>query len=221
MFKHMMVFAAVVGLVFAMAPAAQASLLYSDPGGFTAPAGLNEGDFYHLVFVSSGTLAATSTDIGDYNDLVQGEMDTAGKGITVDVEWFAIGSTAATHARNNAPVFGNVYRLDGVVQVAAGVDGLWTGSLLAAIDVVANNTWTGSLTTGYASVDRTLGGPGTNAVYGGAAFSDGRWINAGDNSRSPAFHFYGLSEKLEVVPEPATLALLGLGGLGLLVRRKR
>jgi hypothetical protein len=32
---------------------------------------------------------------------------------------------------------------------------------------------------------------------------------------------FALSEKLTITPEPATLALLGLGGLGMLLNRKR
>ena len=39
------------------------------------PAGLNPGDEYQLVFLTSGQTDATSNDIGTYNIFVQGEAE--------------------------------------------------------------------------------------------------------------------------------------------------
>jgi hypothetical protein len=52
--------------------------------------------------------------------------------------------------------------------------------------------------------------------------SDNGWIhNWGTTGSDSYFSMYGLSEPLTITPEPATLALLGLGGLGMLLNRKR
>ncbi len=67
-----------------------------------APSGLEAGDAFRLLFVSSGTRDATSTDIGDYNTFVQ----TAAAAGHTDIQTYsagfrAVASTAAVDASGN------------------------------------------------------------------------------------------------------------------------
>ena len=47
----------------------------SDASTLTIPPGLNAGDTYRLVFVTSNTTTATSTNIADYNAFVTSAAD--------------------------------------------------------------------------------------------------------------------------------------------------
>jgi hypothetical protein len=58
------------------------------------PPGLNPGDKYRLVFVTSTTSGAQSSGIGNFNAFVTASAELAALGTT----WSAIASTPATHA---------------------------------------------------------------------------------------------------------------------------
>ncbi|MFM7909129.1 MAG: PEP-CTERM sorting domain-containing protein, partial [Microcystis sp.] len=58
--KQLGIFSGVALATLVTAGAAQAALV-------VLPSGLNPGDQYRLVFVTSGTRNATTTDINDYN----------------------------------------------------------------------------------------------------------------------------------------------------------
>ena len=114
---------AVAGLILALVPVAQTAYI-SSPGGFPAPAGLIPGDTYRLVFVTSTTRNATSTDIADHNAFVQGRANAGGIGSTVGMEWKALASTLAPTWTQSTDI-GNAelaYRSDGTL-VGGGTTG--------------------------------------------------------------------------------------------------
>jgi len=234
---------AIAGLVLALAPAAWAELV-SDPGGFTPPAGLNEGDTYHLVFVSSTVRDATSADIADYNTHVQSAADAAGIGSGAGVTWKAIAATETVNANVNAPVSGPVYLVDGTTKVADEA-AFYTGTHLVPINYNEDGSaheevdasphqydpsptwavWTGTFPSGDEAWN-ALGRTTPTSGYGYADKADNAWArwehDGGATDQDLLLPLYGLSEALTVVvPEPATMSLLAIGGLGLLARRKR
>ena len=81
------------------------------------PAGLNAGDKFRLIFISSGTRNATSTDIDDYNSFVQGAAAGGHAAIRGYSGGFrALASTAAVDARDNTATTGTgvpIYWLNG------------------------------------------------------------------------------------------------------------
>ena len=91
------------------------------------PPGLNPGDMYQLIFVTSSTLTAGSNNIADYNGFVSDVADEAGIGPTMfsnsptgaPIEWTVVGSTAdnendpAVDAIDNAPQLAPVYNTQG------------------------------------------------------------------------------------------------------------
>ena len=167
--KKLITLLAVAGLVLALAPAVWAQLV-SAPGGFTPPAGLNEGDTYHLAFVSSTVTNATSTDIADYNTHVQSAADAAGIGSGAGVTWKAIASTATVHAKDNAPVSGPVYLVDGTTKVADEA-AFYTSSHLEPID--KTETGAAASTTGYGAWEATAVFSGSDANSGGMSANGG------------------------------------------------
>lgn len=200
------------------------------------PTGLNPGDKYHLVFVTSTTRDATSTAIADYNAFVQLAANAAGIGSGDGVDWFAIGSTETVAARDNAVVGANtpVYLLNGTTKVADNFADMWNGN----IDFKINRTetgatysglvWTGSNEYGQIPTwnDQWLGDPaGEGPVGGSANAANSGWLDSGAGNENPAslLPFYALSEELTVqsVPEPGTMGLLGLASVALLLRRRR
>jgi hypothetical protein len=112
------------------------------------PTGLAPGSEYRLVFVTSGTRNATSSNIADYNTFVQNAersssvlntaLTAAGFSPT-SIGWTAIASTSATNARVNTQTLDSdtsrpIYRLDGA-QVATSYGDLWDGSIANPINV--------------------------------------------------------------------------------------
>ncbi|MBM4057248.1 MAG: hypothetical protein FJ275_03275 [Planctomycetes bacterium] len=69
------------------------------------PAGLNPGDKFRFIAVTSGSTTATSTDINTYNTFVQNDFGGATYNGVV-VNWKAIGSTFTVNARDYVGGFG-------------------------------------------------------------------------------------------------------------------
>lgn len=197
------------------------------------PTGLNAGDTYHLVYVTSTTRNATSTDIGDYNTFVDDAMgaidDASPYG---DIVWKCIGSTATVDARDNmgyAASSSPVYRLDDT-KVADGSADLWDGTIDAVIDVDENGTsvalgrvWTGTDDDGVAFGSRQLGT--AEPVLGNTVSTVFAWTRWAYEPNTDVYWQYGFSEELTVpaVPEPGTvvLSLMGLAAGAVLRRRRR
>jgi hypothetical protein len=194
------------------------------------PAGLNPGDQFRAVFLSSDTRNALSPDIADYDQFITNLAVAAGLDAYFGdpVTWQALGSTATVAAVDRLPrSFGSppLYRLDGgLVAPSTGV--LWvsgpTGSPITVtelgVDLGGAVVWTGTQRDGTAFEPL---GAGAFVTFGFTTFSGPGWITDLDAPRSERHHLYGYSSVLTVpqqapaVPEPAGLTLL-LAGIGTL-----
>ncbi len=92
-----------------------------------APAGLNPGDTFRLVFVTSTFTSATATEIAYYDDFVTASATAAGLDTYngAVVSWQAIGSFSDTPAVLRVPATSNsspIYRLDGAIVATSGAD---------------------------------------------------------------------------------------------------
>ena len=106
-----------------------AAALLALPGGASAqenpvhpswsltPSGLSDGDQFRLIFVTSGTRDATSSNIGVYNTFVQNRAAAGHMEIRAYSSQFrVVGSTAAVDARDNTKTTGTgvpIYWLNG------------------------------------------------------------------------------------------------------------
>jgi len=197
------------------------------------PSDLEQGDKYHLVFVSTTDRDATSADIADYDAHVQAAADAAGIGVGSvlgDIAWKAIGSTPTVHAIDHIGVVAPVYRLDGT-RVADGESDLWDGGIIEPVLItetglqISEHVWTGTGTNGISPGSRSLGGSNASAVFGETWTTDHQWVADDDQGRTEMNHIYGISPAFTVViPEPTTLliwSLLTALGICLGWRRKR
>lgn len=112
----------------------------------TVPAGLSPGDVYRLVFITSTTRDATSTQIQDYNTFVTSVADSVPALSALGASWFAIFSTSSVDAATNigvSPPTTGIFNLSGVL-LASGTADLFDGSILAPVGVdEQGNTYTG------------------------------------------------------------------------------
>ena len=194
-------------------------------GWSLAPSGLAAGEAFRLLFVSSGTRYATSTDIGDYNTFVQ----TAAAAGHTDIQAYsagfrAVASTADVDARGNT---GTVYTEDdkglpiywlGGAKLADHYEDLYDGSWDEegtgrdeAGDSVTfprydndNKVWTGSGHDGTESIgsddsSKALGTAHPKVGVPNFPFIDSYGPLTGQNSGKWSLHpLYGLSEVFQI-----------------------
>ena len=205
----------------------------------TTPVGLNSGEQYRLVFVTSTTTNALSSDINYYNNFVNDLANLNPVLASLGTTWTAIASTETVNARANTathPVANGagapIYLLDGSTKIADSNADLWSGTLDAPIDLYEDGTspisafltvWTGTIQKGLSFPDRRLGE--TAIAYAGRTDqTGGGWIRNSVNALGQEHSLYAISGILTVtaIPEPGILAVFCVGLTGLIVvRRKR
>lgn len=214
----------------------------------STPTGLSPGSAFRIAFLTTGLTNATATDIGYYNTFVASDAagyTYGGQSIT----WKAIVSTATVAARDNIGGFGTsvpVYLVDGT-KIANNLTsdengGFWGGSLLSPLNRQINGSipsqtdpfsgpaaraWTGTFFDGNINSFAPLGGLGTQpGGYGRFDSLDDDWTEFTTQSKVESSRLYAISETLTVannsaVPEPTSMAIFGLGALGLAYRARR
>jgi hypothetical protein len=188
------------------------------------PIGLNPGDTYRLVFVTSTTTTAASSDINFYNNFV----NTLG--------FAATGSTASVDARDNTntnPTQGlgtAIYLLDGSTKVAENNVDLWNRNIAAAINLdetgsgpISTTVHAGTFIDGMATAGFSLGDATSSIGSTSSSQTGSGWIFSFASSSNVELGLYGISGILTVaeVPEPASLALFALGFAGIVCVRRR
>jgi hypothetical protein len=204
------------------------------------PTGLNPGDTYRLVFVTSTGRDGTSSNIADYNAFVTASANSQAALAALVTTWTAIASTATVNARDNTSTVPSgaggslgvpIYRLNGD-QVVNSYDDLWDGTIDTpiAFDEAGNlavdeflmksvNVWTGSASDGTTDPTGALGT--LFPQFGVTDFPTSvTWITAGTQTQIFDPRLYAISGILTVA-EPGALSILGLGLAGLGVARRR
>ena len=192
----------------------------------STPTGLNPGDQFRIVFVTSTETSATSSDLSAYDNIVSSDATGYTYGGTSPI-WKAIVSNVITDARDHIGLLSTslipLFTVDGT-KVSTG--NLWSGSLLnpiyRTIDgfLKSSDVWTGTNSVTGTSVEAPTRdyyvGAASDVLVGFSTVPDGRW--ASFTSRD-LVALYGISNVLAVpasVPEPTTVMLASLGGLAAL-----
>ncbi len=195
------------------------------------PSDLTVGQSYRLVFVTGGMMNPTSDLIADYDQFVPTQAALSAELTALGATWQVIGSTPTINAKAHTATDPSlatgvpVYNLAGQ-RVADDYIDLWDGTLGAPINIdqygqsTTNRVFTGTASDGTPATGHELGANGFRVRYGRAHLSTGGWTNIDWLGTGVALPYYGISQELTMVPEPMTLALLGLGGLALLSRRR-
>ena len=215
---------AVTGAVATAGPATELGPTEVPLNWSLKPSGLGVGDEFRLLFVSSTTRNAASTDIATYNTWIQNRAAAGHADIRDYSDTFrVVGSTAAVDARDNTETAYTssdkgvpIYWLGGnkvADQYEDFYDGGWDEEVNRK-DEDGNASsltqiWTGSNDSGTeafaGTTSRALGkeivaqGSLNHATLGPVGNSA---ANGGKNSSRP---FYGLSAVLRVVPTPPTV----------------
>jgi hypothetical protein len=180
----------------------------SDAVIVTVPPGLNPGDTYRLVFVTSTPSLGVFVNIADYNANVATIANSVTELNDLGATWKAIGSTNLTSAFDNVaiPTAGvRIYRLDGLkvaTGTGAGTGGLFSGSILNPINInelgglATQFVRTGSLPTGLVHPISPLGG--VSNTLGDPSAVDTHWITHTATLQGIQFPLYAISSEITV-----------------------
>jgi hypothetical protein len=181
------------------------------------PTGLSAGESFRFVFVTDNTTSQFSSNIGDYNSFVNSEAGGATFNGSL-VTWLAIGSTSSVNAIDNIGQSTTpVYLADGtLVTSSVTSSGLWSGSLLHAIDEDLTGAslkylavYTGTGISGVSSSHPL--GDFFGSSTGDSGITGTNWIQG---VALPSFldeRMYGISQLLYApVPEPSSVLLASM-----------
>lgn len=184
---------------------------------------LAPGSEYQLIFVTSGTVTATSPDIVVYNSFVNTQASLNPS--LPSASWFAVVSTPAIDAVSNAPTYSNIpiYNTAGQL-VASGASAFWSASHSAPIEydqqgaLVQSIVWTGTSPAGISA--NGLANSSDYSQIGVSQTSNESWVadSSAYTQAGLAIPVYALSSPITIsaVPEPKTWAtLLVLGAMGI------
>jgi hypothetical protein len=216
-------------------------------GPITVPVGLAPGTQYRLVFITSTTTEAMSSDISYYNTFVTDVADAVPTLADLGATWTAIASTGSDDAETNIGTGASgIYNLGGQ-EVALNTDALFVSNLLSPFgydqngDLAANDSfgvlvWTGTLPTGASDGGFSLGGDQTQNLAGLASSTSpgvinsaglvttSGWLTAGSSYYGDSLPLYAISSELTVSasssPEPNTTVLIILGAATLIIMRR-
>lgn len=203
------------------------------------------GDSYRFVFITStntGTIGSDGnamTTIPEFNAHMQSLADasTLNIGAADGATWRVLGSTSDANARDHTSTNPNVevglpiLLLDGATIVANNNADLWDGSIqnIIGIDELGNakshwphtgTYWDGTTAAGKPNSFGALDDPVRIAQGNGSSTTDWIWRQWTGRPATEQLPMYAISDPLTVVPEPATISLLVLGGLAMLRRRR-
>ena len=170
------------------------------------------GDTYRLVFVTSGTSAATEPNIAYYNEFVQGVADASALGLA-DATWMVIGSTETVNAKVNTSTDSGtgeaIFLVDGSTIVANDYADLWDGGLENPIDLNENGNlrevriFAGTTAGGATIADRwfgttTISNNSLRVETGESNDAGGHWMQQYNSGPTSLHSFYGLSDPLTI-----------------------
>ena len=198
------------------------------------PGGLNAGDQFRIVFVTSGTHDGVSGTASDYDTFVTNSAVAAGLDTYngLPVTWQLLGSTRTVDAISRLPASSPaLYRVDGAQVATSGTD-FWDGTIANPINVAEDGTtlnvtvFTGTDPSGIrphnASRYFTFGPTSQNNLYtGSSSATDLTWTAFGGGDKNELHNVYAFSSIMVAVPEPASALSLAGTGLLLLSRRRR
>lgn len=204
------------------------------------------GDKYRLVFVSSDTTNATSTNIADYHAFIQNLANAAGHGA---ITWYALAATAGSapadeetmsDAADAADPDGAFFKMDGMTIIDSSKLLFWmnkthpgatddidideTGANWAANAAkVAGSprngqgpVWTGSNNDGTKDA-RPLGTFPTTRSGKVLVDNGGQWLDAHDEAPTNPMFVYGMSEALCIQAPAVDNPIPSLSEWGLIV----
>lgn len=187
--------------VLAVAGSASAQILASYEPGEDVVAGANNANDCVVTPVLASSVGLTATD-GDY--ILQIDMNASDGKVEFDHTW---ATTTFSTVGQNEIVF-DLYIPDGGVS-SFSVIGYWDGTMGWA------GNWAPAVSQGvWQTISYNVG----DALYQGAGLSQ-IWAAVFEGMSPAPTPGTIYMDNLRMVPEPATMALLGLGGL--LLRRKK